>query len=249
MRRVIVCLDVRGERVVKGVRFGNLQDCGDPAQLAAAYEQQGADEITLLDISATLEERATTIRTVMRVREKLGIPLTVGGGVRTLDDCSRLLDAGADKVALNSAAVAEPSLLARAGERFGRQCIVLAIDAQRTQPGAWRVVVRSGTRAEQLCPIRWAQQATNLGAGEVLLTSWDQDGTGEGYDLPLIREVSRAVGTPVIASGGARTAAHMLAALQAGSDAVLAAGIFHRGEVGVRDVKASLRAQRVEVRS
>lgn len=250
MKRVIPCLDVRAGRVVKGVRFQNLRDAGDPAELAARYQAQGADEITVLDVSATPEERAASTETVSCVRRALSVPLTVGGGVRTIDDIGRLLDAGADKVGINTAATTDPELITRASERFGAQCIVVAIDAQAdvSRDGVWRVVVRSGTLTTALDALEWAREVTERGAGEILLTSWDRDGTGSGYDLELTGSVAASVGVPVIASGGASGPADLLSALRAGAEGVLAAGIFHTGACSVRDVKAYLAAQGEEIR-
>lgn len=246
--RVIPCLDVRDGRVVKGVRFQGLRDAGDPVERAAAYEAQGADELVLLDVSATPEGRGNALRTVRAVRQVLGIPLTVGGGVRTADDAGALLDAGADKVSVNTAAVRDPSLLAALAERFGRQCTVLALDAARRGDG-WEVVVKSGAERTGLDAIEWARRAVALGAGEILLTSWDRDGTRSGYDTALLSAISAAVEVPVIASGGAAHAAHLAEALRAGASAVLAASIFHDGETTVAAVKRELAAEGVHVRS
>jgi imidazoleglycerol phosphate synthase cyclase subunit len=249
-RRIIPCLDVRDGRVVKGVRFQGLRDAGDPAELAARYEAEGADEITLLDISATPEARATAADTVARVRRVLSIPLTVGGGVREVADAARLLDAGADKVGINTAAVARPQLLSECADRFGSQCVVIAIDAaQRTPVGTgWTVRVRSGADALPLDAVAWATQAASAGAGEILLTSWDRDGTRSGYDLALTRTVSTAVSIPVIASGGAASLEDFLLAIDAGADAVLAAGIFHEGSCSIQSVKQFLLTHSIEVR-
>ena len=247
MRRVIPCLDVRAGRVVKGVRFQNLRDSGDPAELAARYEADGADEIVLLDISATPDNRATAADTVARVRRSLSIPLTVGGGVRSDDDMGRLLGAGADKVAINTAVVTDPGLISRCADRFGAQCVVLAADAARTA-GSWIVVTRSGDERTSLDAVAWTHQAEARGAGEILLTSWDRDGSRSGYDLDLIAAVASSVRVPVIASGGAADAGHMLDALRAGADAVLAAGVFHDGVTTVAAVKRSLAAAGGEVR-
>lgn len=247
MRRVIPCLDVRDGRVVKGVRFSGLRDAGDPAALAAAYEAQGADELVMLDVSATPDGRNTAVRTVESIRAVLSIPLTVGGGVRAAADAARLLQAGADKVGVNTAAVERPPLLRELADQFGRQCVVLAIDAARRGPG-WEVVTRSGKTRTGRDALSWAIDAAKLGAGEILLTSWDRDGTGTGYDLELIRAVARAVEVPVIASGGAATPADLTAALDAGADAVLAATIFHDGHWTVSGVKQELAATGVEIR-
>jgi len=247
LSRVIPCLDVRDGRVVKGVRFQGLRDAGDPAELAGAYMAQGADEIVVLDVSATNEARGTRLETVRAVRERLSIPLTVGGGVRTVADAGALLAAGADKVSVNTAAVERPGLLEELATRFGRQCTVLAIDAAR-RDGGFEVVVKSGLVRTGLDAVTWAVIATRLGAGEILLTSWDRDGTRAGYDLELIAAVSRAVTVPVIASGGAATADHLADALKAGADAVLAASIFHDADTTVGRVKDALAARGVAVR-
>lgn len=250
-RRLIPCLDVRDGRVVKGIRFQALRDAGDPAERAAEYARQGADELVLLDVSATPRGHATARDTVRAVRARLDIPLTVGGGVRSVDDAAALLAAGADKVAVNTAAVRRPTLLSELAARFGRQCIVLAIDATRaTDAGdrVWRPIVRSGTEPVAQDAVEWARQAASLGAGEILLTSFDRDGTRDGYDLELIAAVCQAVSVPVIASGGAAEPAHLLAALRAGADAVLAASIFHDGEHTVADIKTFLAARAIAVR-
>lgn len=248
-RRVIPCLDVNAGRVVKGVRFQGLRDAGDPAERAAAYERDGADEIVILDVSATAEARATRRDTVAAVRRVLSIPLTVGGGVRRLDDAGLLLDSGADKVSVNSAAVERPELIAEIAGRFGAQCAIVAIDAARRHgsPG-WEVVTRSGTVRTGIDAIAWARRACELGAGEILLTSWDRDGTRSGYDVELLRAVCGAVRVPVIASGGAAGVAHMHEALSAGAEAVLAASIFHDGETTPNMLKQQLRALGAEVR-
>ena len=246
-RRIIPCLDVRDGRVVKGVKFQGLRDAGDPAELAAAYELQGADEIVLLDVSATPEGRGHQVETVRRVRAELAIPLTVGGGVRAVANAGALLEAGADKVGVNTAAVADPGLITEIATRFGSQCAVVAIDAQRFEDG-WRVVVRSGRDDAGRDAIEWAREATERGAGEILLTSWDRDGTKAGYDCALLDAVCSAVTVPVIASGGAATPEHLVEAIEAGADAVLAASIFHYGEYTVAALKDALAAQRVVVR-
>lgn len=249
-RRIIPCMDIRDGRIVKGVRFAELRDAGDPVERARLYEEQGADEIVILDVSATPEGRSAAVETVSAVREVLSLPLTVGGGVRTLGDALRLLDAGADKVGVNTAAVERPDLIAEIASRAGSQCVVLAIDAARTaeSDGAWEVVTRSGSSRTGLDVCQWAQAGARLGAGEILLTSFDEDGVGNGYDLALLRAVAGAVRVPIIASGGASLAKHMHEALQAGADAVLAASIFHDGVTGVRDVKLALREMGQEVR-
>ncbi len=249
-RRVIPCLDVRGGRVVKGVRFQGLLDAGDPADLAERYEQEGADELALLDISATPEGRATALETVAKVRQRLSIPLCVGGGVRSPDDAARLLDAGADKVAINSAAVSNPALIAACADRLGTQCVVIAIDAARKEIGmaSWEVVVRSGAERTGIDAVEWAERSEGRGAGEVLLTSWDRDGTKIGFDIELIRAVTPRVRVPVIASGGASRVEDFRDAIRAGAEAVLAASVFHYGELSVEEVKRYLRAQGEEVR-
>lgn len=247
--RIIPCLDCRDGRVVKGVQFQGLRDAGSPAELAAAYEAQGADELILLDVSATPEGRANQVETVKRVRAELSIPLTVGGGVRVEDDAARLLDAGADKVSTNTAAVARPQLIDALATRFGSQCAVLAIDAKRNADDTgWGVVVRSGSEGAGLDAIEWAAEAVDRGAGEILLTSWDRDGTRVGYDLSLLSAVSAAVNVPVIASGGADSPQHMIDALEAGAHAVLAASIFHDGDYTVGRVKAVLAEAGIRVR-
>jgi len=247
MRRVIPCLDVDAGRVVKGIQFDGLRDVGDPVERAAAYAEQGADELVVLDVSATPEGRSHGIATVQAVRRVLKIPMTVGGGIRTLEDAGALLEAGADKVGVNTAAVENPNLLAQLASRFGRQCTVLALDAAR-RDGGWNVVVRSGRLRLDMDAITWAQEAVEAGAGEILLTSWDRDGTGAGYDLELLRGVSGAVRVPVIASGGASSAEDMAEALYAGADAVLAASILHDGVTNVGSLKRRLAALNVEVR-
>ena len=246
--RIIPCLDVRDGRVVKGVRFQGLRDAGDPAELAAAYEAQGADEVVVLDVSATPQGRGTQVDTVRRVRERLSIPLTVGGGVRTAEDASALLDAGADKVSVNTAAVRDPALLTQLAERFGCQCTVLALDAAARPEGGFEVITLSGRNRTGMDAVAWAREATERGAGEILLTSWDRDGTREGYDLELLRAISGAVRVPVIASGGAASAGHMVEALRAGASAVLAASIFHDGDTTVAALKDVLAAHGLEVR-
>lgn len=246
--RIIPCLDVRGGRVVKGVRFQGLRDAGDPAEQAASYEVQGADEIIVLDVSATPEARKTTTDTVQRVRSVLSIPLTVGGGVKSGEDARRLLDAGADKVGVNTAAVKDPSVLTAISTHFGAQCAVLAIDAAARPEGGWEVVILSGKERTGLDVVDWARRAVDAGAGEILLTSWDRDGTRQGYDLGLLRAVSEAVSVPIIASGGANSAAHFVEGLEAGADAVLAASIFHYGDTTVAEIKTILAASGIEVR-
>jgi len=247
--RIIPCLDVKDGRIVKGVRFQNLRDAGSPTEQARLYETQGADEIVLLDVGATPDGRSTQLDIVASVRVALSIPLTVGGGVRRVEDAHALLDAGADKVAVNSAAVRNPELVQRLSERFGRQCVVVAIDARRSPDArSWEVVIQSGSQACDLDALEWAKRAGELGAGEILLTSWDRDGVGEGYDIELIRAVRKVVNVPIIASGGAADPEDMKQAIDAGADAVLAASIFHDGRFSVREVKAHLAGRRVEVR-
>jgi len=249
-RRIIPCLDVRDGRVVKGVRFQGLRDAGDPVELAARYESEGADEIALLDIAATPDARATSAETVARIRRALSIPLTVGGGIREADDAARLLDAGADKVGINTAAVRRPDLIRQCADRFGSQCVVVAVDGARTpgEPDRWTVRVRSGADLTAIDAVDWAQTAQDLGAGEILLTSWDRDGTRTGYDLDLTRAVAAAVNIPVIASGGAAKPRDLLDALNAGAEAVLAASMFHDGEFTIGAVKRFLSSQSVEIR-
>lgn len=245
--RLIPCLDVDHGRVVKGVRFAALRDCGEPATLAERYEAQGADEIVLLDISATLQGRAHQLDTVRSVRQKLGIPLCVGGGVRSVADARMLLEAGADKIAVNSAAIADPALLSRLAAEFGSQAVVLAIDAQRSELGH-TVRSHAGSTATRLQPASWAAEGAKHGAGEVLLTSIDRDGTGNGYDLELLTAVRAAIELPLIASGGARTVAHLAAGIRAGADAILLASALHDGEVTVRQLKQNLQTLALPIR-
>ncbi|HNV74763.1 MAG: imidazole glycerol phosphate synthase subunit HisF [Gemmatimonadetes bacterium] len=248
-RRLIVCLDVKGGRVVKGVNFESLRDVGDPVVLAERYEQEGADEIVYLDISASAEERSTLLDLARRTAERLFIPLTIGGGIRSADDVARALRAGADKVSLNSAAVERPEVLAEASHRFGAQCVVASIDAAMID-GAYRVFVKGGKVPTQLEAIGWAQECERRGAGEILLTSIDRDGVRSGYDLALTRAISDAVSVPVIASGGAGNATHVCAALTAGgADAALVAGILHDGVTTVAALKGAMGAAGILVRS
>jgi imidazoleglycerol phosphate synthase cyclase subunit len=246
-RRIIPCLDVSHGRVVKGIRFQGLRDAGDPAERALLYEAQGADEIVILDVSATPEGRGNQVETIRRVRAGLGIPLTVGGGIRAADDAQALLEAGADKVSINTAAVQRPALLGEIARHFGRQCTVLAIDAARAGNG-FEVLVKGGREGTGIDAVQWARDGTRAGAGEILLTSWDRDGTRSGYDLELTRAVANAVRVPVIASGGAAGVGHLKEAFDAGADAVLAASIFHDDEMSVGDVKRALAAMGVAVR-
>ncbi len=250
-KRVVPCLDVDAGRVVKGTRFQELQDAGDPVELAAHYDREGGDELVFLDITATVEGRAATLDVIARTAEQVFIPLTVGGGVRSDDDVHELLRVGADKVAVNSAAVRDPALLQRCADRFGSQCMVVAIDARRTgNGGGWEVVVDAGRTPTGRDAVEWAVEATaERGAGEVLITSMDRDGTGEGYDLPLVRAIADAVGVPVVASGGAGTLDHFAEAFTEGhADAVLAASRLHFGRIGIREVKEHLRGRGIEVR-
>jgi len=252
-RRIIPCLDVDAGRVVKGIRFVDIRDAGDPVEMAGIYDREGADELVFLDITASWERRETTYDIVRRTAEQVFIPLTVGGGVRSVDDVRRLLRAGADKVAMNTAAVRAPDVLREATEAFGAQCLVIAIDARRAN-GSWEVVVEGGRTPTGLEAGEWAARATTeLGAGEVLLTSMDRDGTKDGYDLELTRTVADAVGVPVIASGGAGTPEHFATALDNGgggghADAALAASVFHFGELRISDVKEACRARGLPVR-
>jgi len=243
--RVIPCLDVDAGRVVKGVNFAGLRDAGDPVPLAAAYDAQGADELVFLDITASSGGRQTTYEVVRRTAEQVFIPLTVGGGVRTTDDVDRLLRAGADKVSLNTAAVARPELLAEAAGRFGSQCVVLSVDARRAPgglPSGFEVTTHGGRRGTGIDAVAWAARAVRLGVGEILLNSMDADGTRAGFDTEMIRAVRAAVSVPVIASGGAGEPAHFAPAVGAGADAVLAASVFHFGQLRIADVKDALRA-------
>lgn len=248
-KRIIPCLDVHNGRVVKGVNFLNLRDAGDPVELAAAYDRAGADELVFLDISASVEGRKTMVEVARRVAEQVFIPFTVGGGLRTLEDIRRMLAAGADKVSLNTAAVENPRLVEEASRRFGSQCIVVAIDARRCGPGRWEVVTHGGRRPTGKDAVAWAREVASLGAGEILLTSMDCDGTQEGYDLELTAAVSTSVSIPVIASGGVGSLKHLLEGLTIGrADAVLAASIFHFGTYTIAEVKKYLADHGVPVR-
>jgi imidazole glycerol-phosphate synthase subunit HisF len=248
--RVIPCLDVDAGRVVKGVRFVEIRDAGDPVELAARYDAEGADELVFLDITASSDARDTTVHMVERVAEQVFIPFTVGGGIRTVDDVRAMLRAGADKVSLNTAAVADPDLVRRASDEFGAQCIVVAIDArQRSGTHAWDVVTHGGRTPTGLEATEWAAEVCRLGAGEILLTSMDRDGTQAGYDLDLLRAVGDAVPVPVIASGGVGTLEHFYEAVHdGGADAVLAASIFHFGTVRVREAKSYMASRGLTVR-
>ncbi len=249
-RRVIPCLDVTDGRVVKGVRFINLRDAGDPVELAARYNAEGADELVFLDITASSDSRSTMIDVVARTADQVFIPLTVGGGVRSVADMRQMLGAGADKISVNTAALADPDLIARGADVFGRQCIVVAIDARHRADGSgWDVFTHGGRRSAGRDVVEWAVEATGRGAGEILLTSMDRDGTGEGYDLPLLEAVGHAVNVPVIASGGAGTLDHLVEGLQPGrADAVLAASIFHFGQFRIGEAKRHLAASGLPVR-
>lgn len=252
-KRIIPCLDVDNGRVVKGVQFVDIRDAGDPVEVAKRYNEAGADEITFLDISATHEGRATTLQTVERMASEVFIPLTVGGGVRTLDDIRALLNAGADKVAINSAAVKDPEFVRRAADRFGVQCIVVAIDAKQVsaegEPMRWEIFTHGGRQPTGIDAVAWAKQMVSYGAGEILLTSMDRDGTKNGFDLKLTKAVSDAVAVPVIASGGVGNLQHLVEGIQAGgADAVLAASIFHFGEYSIQEAKAHLANHGIEVR-
>lgn len=249
-KRIIPCLDVKDGRVVKGVQFVQLRDAGDPVELARFYDEQGADELVFLDISASVEGRKTMVEVVKEVASELAIPFTVGGGINSLEDMKRMLRAGADKVSLNTAAVANPILLTEGSSFFGSQCIVLAIDAKYDpELGSWRVYTHGGRKPTELEVIQWAQEAVRLGAGEILLTSMDCDGEKAGFDLELTKAVSAAVSVPVIASGGAGNAAHFAEAfLEGKADAALAASIFHYRETSVKEVKSYLREKGVIVR-
>lgn len=249
--RVIACLDVDAGRVVKGVNFVDLRDAGDPVELARAYDAQGIDELVFLDITASSGDRETTYEVVRRTAEQVFIPLTVGGGVRTVEDIDRLLRAGADKVGINTAAIARPEFITEAAQRFGSQCIVLSVDARRAsdQPSGFEVTTHGGRRSAGLDAIAWAKRGAELGAGEILLNSMDADGTNAGFDTELIALVRAAVSVPVIASGGAGTAAHFPPAIAAGADAVLAASVFHFGTLTVADVKSALAGAGYPVRT
>jgi imidazole glycerol-phosphate synthase subunit HisF len=246
-RRIIPCLDVAGGRVVKGVHFESLRDAGDPVEQAARYDADGADELVFLDISASPEARRTTLEMVSRVAETIFIPFTVGGGIRSVADAGAALRAGADKITINTAAVRDPALVSRLAESFGSQCVVAAVDVKRVG-GRLTVVVNGGREITELEAVAWSRRLETLGAGEILLTSMDKDGTGSGYDLPLIQAVSRAVNMPVIASGGAGNLAHLAEALEAGAHGVLAATIFHYQDSSLRRARAYLRERGYPVR-
>jgi cyclase len=248
-KRIIPCLDVNAGRVVKGVNFVDLRDAGDPVEVARRYDEQGADEITFLDITASSDARDTIIHVVEQVAEQVFIPLTVGGGVRSVEDVRRLLNAGADKVSINTAAVNNPDVVAQASGKVGSQCIVVAIDAKQTAPGKWQVFTHGGRNNTGLDAIEWARKVEGLGAGEILLTSMDRDGTKAGFDLALTRAVADAVRIPVIASGGVGNLDHLADGVSiGGADAVLAASIFHFGEHTVREAKELMKRRGIEVR-
>ena len=239
--RVIPCLDVDNGRVVKGVNFQNLRDAGDPVEMAKVYDAEGADELTFLDITASSGNRETTYDVVRRTAEQVFIPLTVGGGVRTTEDVDKLLRAGADKVGVNTAAIARPELIREIAERFGRQVLVLSVDARRTPSGSFEVTTHGGRRGTGIDAVEWAHQAAELGAGEILLNSMDADGTKDGYDIEMIEAVRKHVTVPLIASGGAGQLADFPPAISAGADAVLAASVFHFGDLRINQVKETLR--------
>ena len=248
-KRVIPCLDVKNGRVVKGVSFVNLRDAGDPVECAVAYDKKGADELVLLDITATHEGRGTMVDIVTRVAKSIFIPFTVGGGIRTTDDFKELLRAGADKISVNSAAVRNPDLINEAAQKFGSQCVVCAIDAKRRAEGGWEVYLNGGRLPTGIDAVEWAKEAVSRGAGEILLTSMDCDGQKTGYDIDLTKAVSEVVGVPVIASGGAGALEHFYDALTVGkADAVLAASLFHFNEIPIADLKAYLQQQGIPVR-
>ena len=253
-KRVIPCLDVDGGRVVKGTAFVDIRDAGDPIELARAYDAAGADELIFLDITATSDKRETVTELARRTADDVFVPFTIGGGVRSVEDAQAVLDAGADKVSVNSAALARPELVNELAAQFGSQCVVLAIDAKRSVHAgpagpAWEAYVAGGRTSTGRDAVGWAVEGVSRGAGEILLTSMDEDGVGEGYDLELVRAVSSQVGVPVIASGGAGELDHLVAALEAGADAVLCASIFHYGHYTVGDVKAHLAAAGIAVRT
>ncbi|MCI9123439.1 MAG: imidazole glycerol phosphate synthase subunit HisF [Eubacterium sp.] len=249
-KRIIPCLDVKGGRVVKGVNFVNLKDAGDPVEIAAAYDAAGADEVVFLDITASSDARATVVEMVRKVAERVFIPFTVGGGIRTVEDFRALLREGADKISINSAAIENPGLIAQAADKFGSQCVVVAIDARRREDGSGWNIYKNGGRIDMgIDALEWAVQADRLGAGEILLTSMDCDGTKAGYDLELTRTIAEHVSIPVIASGGAGTKEHFAQALTEGkADAALAASLFHYKELEIMDLKKELAAQGIAVR-
>lgn len=248
-KRIIPCLDVKEGRTVKGVNFEGLRDAGDPVELGQRYSRELADELVFLDITATKEKRKTLVDLVQRVAEHISIPFTVGGGISSVEGISELLKAGADKVSLNSSIVKNPDLIREAAERFGVQCVVAAIDAKRNENGTWSVFVKGGTEKTELDVLEWAQKVESYGAGEILLTSMDRDGTKAGFDLELLKKVNELVRIPVIASGGAGTIQHCIDAVSIGkADAVLAASIFHFKEIEIRDLKKAMLEQQIPVR-
>ena len=249
MKRIIPCLDVTGGRVVKGTNFVNLRDAGDPVELAALYDREGADEVIFLDITASSDGRATMLDVVRRTAEEVFIPFTVGGGIRTVEDMRLMLQAGADKIGINTAAIKNPRVISEGALKFGSQCVVVAIDARQTGPRKWEVYIHGGRTPTGMDAVEWAAKAEELGVGEILLTSMDRDGTKEGFDLALTRTIAQAVKIPVIASGGVGTLEHMAQGLTEGmADAALAASIFHFGEYSVRQAKEYLRERGVPVR-
>ncbi len=250
-KRIIPCLDVDKGRVVKGVQFVDIRDAGDPVEVAKRYNEEGADEITFLDITASHEQRETMVHTVQRMAAEVFIPLTVGGGIRTVEDIRTMLNAGADKVSINTAAIRNPQFVREAAERFGRQCIVVAIDAKRVadEPPRWEIFTHGGREPTGIDAVAWARQMTDYGAGEILLTSMDRDGTRDGFDLELTRAITDAVDVPVIASGGVGNLQHLVdGVIKGGADAVLAASIFHFGEHSIHEAKVFMSSQGVEVR-
>lgn len=247
-KRIIPCLDIKNGRTVKGVHFKGLRDAGDPVELAARYSDEGADELVFLDITATQEKRKTLVQLVEKISRRINIPFTVGGGIKTTEEISSLLKAGADKVSLNSSIVKDPSLITRAADRFGSQCVVAAIDA-RSNGDSWTVYIKGGTEATELDALNWAEEVEKHGAGEILLTSMDRDGTKSGFDIELLQAINKRISIPVIASGGAGTKEHCIEAVKDGAaDAVLAASIFHFGEIDIRDLKASMKQASIPVR-
>ncbi|MDR2426249.1 MAG: imidazole glycerol phosphate synthase subunit HisF [Endomicrobium sp.] len=247
-KRLIPCLDVNKGRVVKGTNFIDLRDAGDPVEVAERYNDEGADELVFLDITATHEGRDTTVDLVRRTAEKVFIPLTVGGGIRTLDDIRNLLNAGSDKVSLNSSAVKNPDIIKIASDKFGMQCIVVAVDAKKVSDNKWNVYIHGGRIDTRLDAVEWTKKVVSLGAGEILLTSMDKDGTKDGYDLELLKAVSNAVNIPVIASGGAGKIEHFADACENGASAVLAASLFHYKELTIKEVKNYLKSKNISVR-
>ncbi|MBU2702638.1 cyclase [Sporomusaceae bacterium BoRhaA] len=248
-KRIIPCLDVKDGRVVKGTNFVGLRDAGDPVELAKVYDKEGADELIFLDITASSDHRETIVEVAKKTAAEVFIPFTIGGGIRTNQDIRKMLKAGADKVSLNTAAVSHPELIVEGAKRFGSQCIVLAVDARQTAPDKWEVTIHGGRTSTGLDVVEWVKKAVNLGAGEILLTSMDKDGTKDGYDIPLTRAVAESVSVPVIASGGAGKLEHFYDVVTLGkADAVLAASVFHYGQFSVQEVKSYLKSRHVEVR-